>query len=74
MLLTKFCKGCRCASCRWQGTDNCAKDTDPPCSRCHGSGRVIDPYGNWACYRYIDASFQCDAFMEKGKHHENEKT
>ena len=66
MELTKFCKGCRCSTCRWQGTDNCAKDENPPCSKCHGSGRSIDQYGNRYCYKFIDQSYACGAYMKKG--------
>lgn len=65
MELTRFCKGCNCASCRWQGTDNCLKDTRPPCSDCHGSGKVVDEYGNRHCYKYIDASYQCEGYLRR---------
>jgi hypothetical protein len=35
MKLSKHCEGCKCSTCRWQGTDNCLQDRTPPCSSCH---------------------------------------
>lgn len=67
MLLTIHCSGCRCAICRWQGTDNCLYDTKQPCSQCHGSGRIVDNYGNRKCYKFIDDSYNCEGFYQKEK-------
>ena len=34
--LSKWCSGCKCSTCRWQGTDNCLQDRDKPCNSCLG--------------------------------------
>ena len=44
MKLSKWCQGCKCASCRWQGTDNCLHDRDKPCRSCNGVKQCVAVY------------------------------
>ena len=44
MKLSKWCQGCKCASCRWQGTDNCLHDRNKPCRSCNGVKQCVAVY------------------------------
>lgn len=58
MLVSKNCRGCKCSICRWQGTDNCYKDTNDPCSRCEGKKSKVDAYvaKSWECPGFAKAA------------------
>lgn len=54
--LSKWCSGCKCSTCRWQGTDNCLHDQNSPCSSCLGrKSRTA-----W----YIEKYYQCEGYVE----------
>ena len=53
--MNKKCEFCRCARCRWQGTDNCLYDRRPPCSWC----------GPWGNMKHSDIVGQCKRFVKR---------
>ena len=57
MLITKHCKGCKCSTCRWQGTDTCLIARDPPCSACEGRHRVA--------WKYIEKYYDCEDYERR---------
>lgn len=57
MILTKHCRGCKCSTCRWQGTDNCLHDTNQPCSTCEGSHRKA--------WKFIERFYDCKGYERK---------
>ena len=64
MELTKNCRGCKCATCRWQGTDNCLHDYECWCDVCQG--RPVE-----RADRYIAKSWVCRVYESRqtcGKH------
>ena len=58
MYLTKHCSGCKCASCRWQGTDNCLHDYESWCDVCEGRPMA-------RADRYIAKSWGCRGYERK---------
>lgn len=48
---------CRCATCRWRGTDNCLHDREMPCSRCGPKGQM----------KHSDMIGQCWGYERAGK-------
>lgn len=53
--MKRKCKFCRCASCRWKGTDNCLHDHKMPCSWCGPKGDM----------KHSDIVGQCKGYVRR---------